>query len=220
MIASNLIDENQADLDVTDTVSKANELFDKLKLRQLPIFKNNKFIGLIHQVDLKQASDEAILSELSLNITEQKVQAQQHLFEALSYFEKENLSLLPVINSDDEYIGCIHHHIILKKVCEWLNTNRIGGLLHLEVPIHDYSLSQIAQIIESEGAKILSSLCTQSESSPNKLTIILNINHNELSGIIETFKRYGYTVRASFHTNIYNKGLNERFDSFMHYLNI
>ena len=86
--------------------------------------------------------------------------------------------------------------------------------------IMDYSLAQIAQIVEGNGAKIVSSLCLSHPTESKMMEVLIKINHDELSGIMQTFERYEYKIIASFHKNIHQKGLDDRFDSFIRYLNI
>ena len=52
------------------------------------------------------------------------------------------------------------------------------------------------------------------------MELLIKINQEELSGIIQTFQRYEYNLIASFHKNIQKQGLNDRLDSFIRYLNI
>jgi hypothetical protein len=78
-------------------------------------------------------------------------------------------------------------------------------------------MAQIAQIVESNNARILSSyILTNSTSS--KLEITLKINKLDLSSIIRTFERYDYVVKESFQKSMDNDDLQARFDSLMHYL--
>jgi hypothetical protein len=91
--------------------------------------------------------------------------------------------------------------------------------LVLELNIHDYSLSEIARIVESNDAKILS-LYISSHIDSNKLELTVKINRTDLSPIIQTFNRYNYTIKASFHQSEYVDDLKDRFDSFMSFLNI
>jgi hypothetical protein len=93
----------------------------------------------------------------------------------------------------------------------------VGGILILEINNIDYSMAQIAQIVESNNARILSSyILTNSTSS--KLEITLKINKLDLSSIIRTFERYDYVVKESFQKSMDNDDLQARFDSLMHYL--
>jgi len=52
------------------------------------------------------------------------------------------------------------------------------------------------------------------------LEVTIKINRTDLSAIIQTFNRYNYTIKASFHQSEYVDDLKDRFDSFMSFLNI
>jgi hypothetical protein len=80
-------------------------------------------------------------------------------------------------------------------------------------------LSEIARIVESNDAKILSSYIS-SHIDSTKLEVTIKINRTDLSAIIQTFNRYNYTIKASFHQSEYVDDLKDRFDSFMSFLNI
>jgi acetoin utilization protein AcuB len=95
-----------------------------------------------------------------------------------------------------------------------------GGILVLDINAIDYSLSQIAQIVESNDAKILSMYIT-SPATTTKMEVTLKINRKDLSSIIQTFNRYNYVIKASFmdENDLYSLYEN-RYDSFMKYLSI
>jgi acetoin utilization protein AcuB len=81
----------------------------------------------------------------------------------------------------------------------------------------DYSLAQMAQIVESNNAKILSSFITSSPDS-NKLEVTLKINEIELDRIIRTFERYDYTISASFQKGIFDDDLQLRYETLINFL--
>jgi hypothetical protein len=80
-------------------------------------------------------------------------------------------------------------------------------------------MAQIAQIVESNSAKILSSYIMSSPDS-NKLEVTLKINLIELDRIIRTFERYDYTIKASYQKSIGDDDIQFRFDALMNYLNL
>lgn len=220
MLAGDLIQSEIPVLHLSDHVSTALNFFDDYKLSQIPVLGPKGFLGLIDEDIVLDAPVNAHLEDLKNCFTKERILDEQHLFDALSFFKNGKLSLLPVVDKDDKYLGCIHGRELLQKICEWLKVNKPGGLLHIEVTMVDYSLAQIAQIVEGNGAKILSSLCIPHASNQKMMEVLIKINQEELSGIIQTFERYQYKIIASFHKNIYQKGLDDRFDSFIRYLNI
>jgi hypothetical protein len=89
----------------------------------------------------------------------------------------------------------------------------------LEMAKSDYSMAQIAQIVESNDARILSSYIMSSADSTN-IEVTLKINKIELDRIIRTFERYDYVIKASFQKSSYNDDLKFRYDALMNYLNM
>ena len=94
-----------------------------------------------------------------------------------------------------------------------------GGLIILELNINDYSLAEIGQIVESNDSKVLSSYVT-SHSDSTKLELTIKINKTNIADIIQTFNRYGYTVKASYQDSDYSDDMKDRLDYLMNYLKI
>ena len=95
-----------------------------------------------------------------------------------------------------------------------------GGIIVLEMNSHDYSLAQIARIVEDNDAKILSSHVL-SVAHSIKIEVTLKINRMDLTSIIQSFQRFGYVIKASVHG--YNRNedvLRDNYDQFMMYLNV
>jgi hypothetical protein len=95
-----------------------------------------------------------------------------------------------------------------------------GGLIVLELLERDYSLTQIAQIVEGNNMKVLSLYITSPPDS-TRLQVTLKVNSRDLSSVIRTFERYNYEVK-SWLTNddALDNFYSERFDLLMKYLNI
>ncbi len=84
---------------------------------------------------------------------------------------------------------------------------------------NDYSLSEIAQIIESNDARVLSMYIT-SRIDSTTMEVILKVNKQDISGIMNTFNRYNYTIKASYGEEEDPGDLKDRYDSLMNYLNV
>ena len=220
MIAEDLIQNDIPVLYLSDDISTAVTFFDDYKLHQVPVFENSNFLGLIDDEVVLNASPKSKIKALKKHLRKEEISSEKNLFDVLHFFRHGNLSILPVVEKDNKYLGCIHERVLLQKVCEILKVENPGGIIHLQVRIIDYSLAQIAQIVEGNGARILSSLCLPNSSNSKLMELLIKINQDELSGIIQTFQRYEYKIIASFHKNIQKQGLNDRLDSFIRYLNI
>ena len=95
-----------------------------------------------------------------------------------------------------------------------------GGIIVLELVERDYSLSQIAQIVESNNVRVLSMYITSPPES-TRLEVTLKVNTSDLVSVIRTFERYNYDVKTWVTSNdSMDQFYSERFDLLMKYLNI
>jgi len=89
----------------------------------------------------------------------------------------------------------------------------------LELSRRDYSMTEIARIVESEGATLLSSFITSYPES-ERIDVTLKINLQHIHNILATFERFKYEIKASFNEAEYLDSLKERYQGLMSYLNV
>jgi hypothetical protein len=53
-----------------------------------------------------------------------------------------------------------------------------------------------------------------------KIEVTLKVNKEDLSRILQTFYRYNYNVKASYHQSDFEEDLKGRFNEFIRFLNI
>ena len=80
-------------------------------------------------------------------------------------------------------------------------------------------MSEIASIIETEGAKIMSSYLTPNPEHET-FDLTLKINQQELSRILASFNRRGFHVKEYYHQSEFMDDVQSRYDSLMNYLGI
>jgi len=207
-------------LKTSDTGQAALSLMEELKISHLPIVNNEEFLGLISQSDIYNLNspDEPIGNHI-LSVAKPFVYQDQNIFEVFRLMSEQKLTLLPVLDNNSKYIGSISISNLVFRFAEASSFKNPGGIITLELNQNDYSLSEIAQIIESNDAKVLS-LFVSSHPDSTKLEITIKLNKMDLRPVLQTFYRYNYNVTASQTQEEYNDGLKERFDSLMNYLSI
>ena len=95
-----------------------------------------------------------------------------------------------------------------------------GGVIVLELNVHDYSLAHIARIVEDNDAKIMSSHVASIADSM-KMEVSLKINRTDVTSIIQSFMRYDYTIKALYQSNNRNEDvLRNNYEQLMMYLNV
>lgn len=220
MLARDLITDEIPPLKLSDTGRKALRWMDEFKVWHLPVVKNSEFIGLISEADLiDNASSEGTISKIAPNYINTTVNENQHVFEVVKIVSELNLSVIPVLDIKNNYLGCISSHRLMKAIADMPVVGEPGGIIILELNIRDYSLSEIARIVEGNNAKILGTFITSHPDS-TKMELTLKINKGDLSAILQSFERFKYVITASYHQSEHKDSLQDRYDSLMNYLKI
>lgn len=207
-------------LKTSDTGQAALSLMEELKVSHLPIVNNEEFLGLISQSDIYNLNspDEPVGNHI-LSISKQYIELDKDIFEIIKLFSEQKLTLLPVLDKKQNYIGSISRYSLIQEFSKMAAVENPGGTITIELNQSEYSLSEIAQIVESNDAKILSLFVTSFPNS-TKLEVTMKLNKMDIRPVLQTFYRYSYNVTASHTQEEYHDNLKDRFDSLMNYLNI
>lgn len=108
----------------------------------------------------------------------------------------------------------------MSSMAKITNVEAKGAVLILEMGVHDYSLSEIARIVESENGRILASYVTEYEDS-TKIDVTIVLNQTEISPVVKSLERYGYKVNAFFSgVNMMDDFYRDRYELLMNYMKI
>jgi predicted transcriptional regulator len=220
MVAIELITEEIPPLKHKDTGDTALKWMDELKVNHLSVLKDENFVGLLSEDNLLDQNDlSKTLHELFHHLPRPYANGSSHIYEVLNVASNEHISVVPVLDEKENYLGCISVNGLLHHLAETGSIKENGGIIVLEMSDIDYSLAHISQIIESEEAKILSSFITSSPGS-RKLELTLKINRSDLGRVIGALERFDYRIKASFQKNSHQEDIKSRYDELMNYLNI
>lgn len=220
MLARELISDVVPALKTSDTGTQALSWMEVFRIKHLPIVNHREFLGLISDADIYDLNDpDEPVGNHELSLQKPYVNEDQHIYEVIELLARMKLTLVPVLNFEKQYLGVITQEELTRKFAYLSAMQQPGGIIELEMSQHDYSLSQIAQIVESNNGRILS-LYVAASGEDTRIRVTLKTNMTELTSILETFNRYNYTVVSS-HMN--NEDLDQfyqdRFDVFLKYLN-
>lgn len=221
MIASELISEIVPAIHKDDKATEALNWMDVFRISHLPIVDNDQYLGLISELDIfdMNTPDVPVL-EHPLSLPRPFVYEDQHIYEALDLVAKFKLTVIPVLSSDDKYLGIITLTDLAQEFTHLMSSDNLGGILVLELKPNDYSLSEIAQIVEGNDAKILG-LYVRTIHITESVEITLKTNRTDLSAVIQTFERYNYKIKAIYSASKELDGMmKSRLDSLFKYLSI
>jgi acetoin utilization protein AcuB len=220
MIASELISDIVVPLRTSDTVDTAISMMAEFKVSHLPVVNNRSYLALLSEDDLMLDVDlDAPVGSIKLVLPRLMINEHQHVYDVIRMMSEHRLTLLPVVDADENYVGIVSLESLAANMSKMAAINQPGSIIVLEMSQNDYSMSEIAQIIESNDAKILSMYLTARTDS-TIIEVILKINKLDLNAIIQTFGRYNYTIKASYGQEEDPEDLKDRFDSLMNYLNV
>ncbi len=221
MLAKDLVSDVIPALRTSDTGARALSWMEIFRISHLPIVNNQDFLGLISDTDIYDLgmTDEPIGNH-RLSLFSPFVYGHQHIFEVIEIASRLKLTVIPVLDEKKNYTGLIGQSDLLSHFATLTAVHEPGGIIVLEMNHNDYSLSQIAQIAESNNARILS-LYIRNQEESTMIEVSIKINRTDLATVIRTFDRYDYNVKASYmdDENL-DTFYRNRYEQFMRYLNV
>jgi len=218
MQAVDLISDEIPPIKVSDTGIKVLKWMDEFKVTHLPVVKGVEFIGTVSDSDILDLNQpEHPLSEQSIPYNQVCVLETSHAFDVIKVIADHNLTVVPVLDNHQQYLGAITLGYLMKRIASMSSVHNPGGVIVLEMAENDYSLSEIAQIVEGNDARILSMQMTSAPES-TEIEVTIKVSKKDLRGILQTFNRYSYTIKASFQESRYSDDMKDRYDSLMNYL--
>ncbi len=221
MLAETLINPALPAAYVSENVVKVLALMEAANLSQLALVDDDKELqGLVARADLERTDVQGTLADVrpSRPAAGSFVYASQHAYDALSLLIYSGNYIVPVLNAEDAYIGSIGREEALLFLGNMLTLKEPGGILVLKVERNNYQLREIASIVESNDARILS-LYLSSVTGSTSMHVTLKVNVSELSQIVMGFERYGYTLAYTFFDTKQMDDNKDRYDLLMRFIN-
>jgi len=220
MLTSELINNSIPRLQLQDTVSKALRLISDYRVTHLPVISADKYLGLISENDLLDEDDgQIIIERLQEDFITSSLKDNVHFLNAVKYSNQFETSIVPVINTDTDFLGVITLPDLLKTLGNFAGADEIGGLIVMEMERSKFAISEISRIVESNDATILH-LNTTTNPVTGLLTVTLHLNKKETSAILASFERYEYDIIFDFSDEKFEDNIDTNYRHLMNYLDI
>ena len=219
MQANTLISSSIKSIHPVEDGNRALQMMDQFRIHHLAIVKNNYFLAVISDKEIMNwdSEDESIEEHLN-NLASPYVKYNQHLFDIIEVLETNNLSVVPVLDEKNHYLGVVTSRKLMYSIAKSATIQSAGGVIVLEMNNTDYSLTEIASIVESNNTKILSSYIISKPNSTN-IEVTIKLNKQDITAIIKDFERREYKVSASYKEEEADGNFPERYESLMRFLN-
>ena len=198
MIASSLLSNVVPVLKKDDTCAQALGWMDLFRVSHLPVLEGETYVGLLSdEIMYTHGSIHDTIGMLDIPREMTFVYEDVHMYDVIGVASSRLLSVVPVLNRKEVYQGSILLTDILHNIDKLLCIDDPGGIIVLEVNKIDYSLAEVAQIVEYNEAKVLSCYVTCMPDS-NKVEITLKVNTARIEPILDTFIRYRFVIKNTF----------------------
>lgn len=213
-----LIIKNIKPLDSKDKIVAAQDLFMELAYDHFPVIENDIYIGCITKEDAETLNSTSIIGDDKYNFNRFYVKTSMSWLDVLEEFAKHETNIIPVLDEQNNYLGYYELNDFIHIFNETPFLREVGDILVIEKQGGDFSISQIAQIVESNNTKILGLFISKIENQNTEIT--LKISLGGLNEIIQTFRRFEYKIISQHQEDSYIENLKERSDYLDKYLNI
>jgi len=206
-------------LSQADSISRALQILEEHKMTALPVVTDDEYIALVAEDQLLEAPDDSVSLEASgLLQFRPAISSQAHPFDALRIMYEAKLSLLPVTDQDNKYLGCITKDSLLDLFATSTGISSPGGILVLEVSPRNYSMYEIARICENEDVAILGMQLQTAEDG--MLEVTLKLNRTVLDAVVASFSRHNYRVTQVYGQESDKADIIDKYNLLMNYINM
>ena len=218
METENYIINDVEPIDVSSEVKRVQEVFNQLTYTHIPVEKDGNFIGCISENDVYCFENNKPLSDFQYSLEPFHVLRDTNWLDVLEAFALHKTNIMPVLGSDNEYLGYYELSDIMSLFNNTPFLNENGGIIVVEKGIKDYSFSEVCQIVESNGTRVFGVFI--SEIKNDTIQITLKIGLTGINTIAQTFRRYNYNVISQHSEDKFLDDLKERSKYLDKYLNI
>lgn len=203
---------------VTDSLKEVFQFFKQSTYSHIAVVDNGVYMGVLDKDDLDSFKADKEIEDYKYQLATFLARPEANWLDVLETFSKNGANLLPVVDNEGKVIG---YYDLIDMVDLFIDTpffKEPGGILVLAKGIKDYSFSEIAQIVESNNLRLMGAFITDSRNDVVQITI--KISAMRLNEVIQSFRRYNYTILYGSDDDQFLEDLKQRSDYLDKYLNV
>ncbi|MDO4729181.1 MAG: CBS domain-containing protein [Bacteroidota bacterium] len=204
-------------VDTLQCISELQHLFRNGACSHYPVTRQGVFVGCISAEDVEVANLTDRVEDYLYALEVFYVRANATWFEVLERFARNQTNIMPVLDWDNNYLGYYKEADLMSFLTDTSFLKERGSVIVLACDLVKYASSEISQIVESNGHKILGMFVADLS---DKVHVFLKINTESVNEVLQSFRRYGYEILSEHQQDYYVEGLKERLDYIHKYLNI
>ena len=203
---------------IDDTFGKVLDFFKDSTYSHIAIVEKGRFLGVFSENDIDAIDAKEKIDAYRYDLQTFFARKETNWLDVLEAFARNEANLLPILGDEEQVLG---YYDLTDIVAVFIDTPFFtdpGNILVVATGIKDYSFSEIAQIVESNNAKLIGAFITDVQNDVVQITIKLStVNFNE---VVQTFRRYNYHILIGTSDDQFLEGLKQRSDYLDKYLNV
>ncbi|MBP2617357.1 CBS domain-containing protein [Chryseobacterium jejuense] len=202
---------------LSDSIESARNILEDFGYSHVFIKKSHHFYGALAK-DFLYEEDAGTLKELEHQIERFAILDDNNIMDSIRLFYTFNSNVIPVINKNEKYLGYITCDDIFQDLSRYPLFSESGAILTVEIPARKYSMTEIANIVESNNSKFYGGFI--SFMSDEVIHITIKISNENLASIDSTFDRYDYRIVEKYYSDEKSDLFKDRFGFFQKFIEI
>lgn len=206
----------------SDKASAALAKMEAWQTSSIPVIEpaTKKVIGVVTLKMLADLPDESVpLSEFDLE-PPIYVFEHQHLFEVARQMLSQEVRFIAVVDHSESIVGIVEKKDLLDAFSSMLNISTRGSVISVDVGEADYTLTELVNLIENEGAKILGLTVEHARGEDSGIRVSIKLNLNDTSAVVSSLNRHGYQTTTENREDLLQLDMSSRADELLRYLEL
>lgn len=205
-------------LKTNQSIADAQDLFLDVPYSHFPVTENGVYIGCLRKEDAEILPFDQLIGEDKFNFERFFVRNSIVWLDVLEEFGRNESNIMPVLDEKNTYIGYYELEDIIKFFQESTFLKEEGGIIVIQKSKADFSISQVCQIVEGNGGKLLGLFISKFNNQFAEIT--LKIAQSYMNEVLQGLRRYDYEIISEHQEDSYIESLKERSEYLDKYLNI
>lgn len=201
-----------------EKIRDIQKLLKDFNYTHIPMGKDGMYLGSISVNDILTFEGNKTLGEHQFALEGFFVRNTIYWLETLDIFARNQTNILPVLSFDNKYLGYLELSDIINHFNNTPFLREPGSIIVIEKGSKDYSFSEIGQIIESHNAVLFGLFISGKTDGLTQITA--KLSSNGLNEILQTLRRYGYSVISEHQEDSFNQSIDDRSEYLDKYLKI
>ena len=192
----------------SDSIESVMDFFEESRFSHFPVVEDGVYIGCVSSEEVETYDTSKKISDYSYSLKGFFVRTNLFWIDVLEVFSRNNTTVIPVLDEENNYVGYYEITEVIRNFYDTPFVKDFGGVIIVEKSILDFTMSQVVQIVESNGGKILGLYV--SNTTPDKVQVTIKIVLGGMNEILQSFRRYEYDIISEHKEDVFLNDLKDR----------